>query len=357
MKKTAIAMAVVLAGFATVVQATPRDNTWYNGVAMGWSNYHDINFYGNHYRPNQGPSTKCHPGLRGFLGYQANPHLGFELGYDWLGRMANKGVIVNGSFKAHGLQLTTKLSRRISPHADLYARLGFMLWTADAMQHHSYMEFVNNRDNGIAPLAAIGVEYAITKNFATRLDYQWVNNIGDAYTIGMRPDNGLLSIGVSYRFFQNQPTRPAVSPTIISSTPVVKTERFTLKSDVLFDFNSATLKLQGQQILDKLYQELKSMDTKDDSVVVLGFTDRMGSKKYNQKLSEQRAHSVIEYLVLKGIPTDKISVHGMGKSNPVTGNTCNNVKGHKALINCLAPDRRVEIKIKGFKQVITKTQV
>ncbi len=39
-----------------------------------------------------------------------------------------------------------------------------------------------------------------TPEIATRLEYQWTNNIGDANTIGTRPDNGLLSLGVSYRF-------------------------------------------------------------------------------------------------------------------------------------------------------------
>lgn len=41
MKKTAIAIAVALAGFATVAQAAPKDNTWYAGAKLGWSQYHD----------------------------------------------------------------------------------------------------------------------------------------------------------------------------------------------------------------------------------------------------------------------------------------------------------------------------
>ena len=47
MKKTAIAIAVALAGFATVAQAAPKDNTWYAGAKLGWSQYHDTGFYGN----------------------------------------------------------------------------------------------------------------------------------------------------------------------------------------------------------------------------------------------------------------------------------------------------------------------
>ena len=44
MKKTAIAIAVALAGFATVAQAAPKDNTWYTGAKLGWSQYHDTGF-------------------------------------------------------------------------------------------------------------------------------------------------------------------------------------------------------------------------------------------------------------------------------------------------------------------------
>lgn len=44
MKKTAIALAVALAGFATVAQAAPKDNTWYTGGKLGWSQYHDTGF-------------------------------------------------------------------------------------------------------------------------------------------------------------------------------------------------------------------------------------------------------------------------------------------------------------------------
>ncbi len=62
-----------------------------------------------------------------------------------------------------------------------------------------------------------------------------------------------------------------------------------LKSDVLFNFNKATLKPEGQQALDQLYTQLSNMDPKDGSAVVLGYTDRIGSEAYNQQLSEKRA--------------------------------------------------------------------
>lgn len=355
MKKTAIAIAVALAGFATVAQAAPKDNTWYTGAKLGWSQYHDTGYYGNNYVNNNGPTHESQLGAGAFMGYQANPYLGFELGYDWLGRMPNKGSVTNGAFKAQGVQLAAKLSYPITDDFDVYTRLGGMVWRADSTQTNPTVGRISNHDTGVSPLAAVGVEYALTKNWATRLDYQWVNNIGDAGTVGARPDNSMLSVGVSYRFGQDEAAAPVVAPAP-APAPVVETKRFTLKSDVLFTFNKATLKPEGQQALDQLYSQLSSMDPKDGSVVVLGFTDRIGSEQYNQKLSEKRAQSVVDYLVSKGIPSNKISARGMGKSNPVTGNTCDSVKGRNALIDCLAPDRRVEIDVKGIKDVVTQPQ-
>lgn len=104
MKKTAIAIAVALAGFATVAQAAPKDNTWYTGAKLGWSQYHDTGFI-----PNNGPTHENQLGAGAFGGYQVNPYVGFEMGYDWLGRMPYKGDNINGAYKAQGVQLTAKL--------------------------------------------------------------------------------------------------------------------------------------------------------------------------------------------------------------------------------------------------------
>ena len=338
MKKTAIALAVALAGFATVAQAAPKDNTWYTGAKLGWSQYHDTGFYGNGYQNGigNGPTHKDQLGAGAFLGYQANQYLGFELGYDWLGRMPYKGSVNNGAFKAQGVQLAAKLSYPIIDDLDIYTRLGGMVWRADSKANYGNGTRLSDHDTGVSPLAAVGVEYALTKNWATRLDYQFVSNIGDAGTVGARPDNTMLSLGVSYRFGQDDVVAPAPAP---APAPVVETKRFTLKSDVL-------------------YTQLSSMDPKDGSVVVLGYTDAVGSDQYNQKLSEKRAQSVVDYLVSKGIPSDKISARGMGEADSVTGNTCGYKAGRatKAQIDCLAPDRRVEIEVKGIKDVVTQPQ-
>lgn len=352
MKKTAIAIAVALAGFASVAQAAPQDNTWYAGGKLGWSQFHDTGWYDSALN-NSGSTHNSQLGAGAFGGYQVNPYVGFEMGYDWLGRMEYTGTPNSGALKAQGVQLTAKLGYPVTDDLDIYTRLGGMVWRADS----NNSQIGKNHDTGVSPVFAGGVEWAVTRDIATRLEYQWVNNIGDANSVGVRPDNGMLSVGVSYRFGQQDAAAPIIAPAPAPApAPEVQTKHFTLKSDVLFNFNKATLKPEGKQALDQMYTQLSNLDPKEGSVVVLGFTDRIGSDAYNQGLSEKRAQSVVDYLVSKGIPADKISARGMGKSNPVTGNTCDGVKAKAALIDCLAPDRRVEIEVKGSKDVVTQPQ-
>jgi OOP family OmpA-OmpF porin len=347
MKKTTIALAIAVAGFAAVAQAAPQDNTWYTGAKVSWSTYHDTGFYDNRvYNTNNHPNQL---GAGAYLGYQANRYVGFELGYDWLGNMPYRSDINgnSGAFKANGIQLTAKLGYPITNDLDIYTRLGGMTWRADVKTRGTAGAF-KDHDTGVSPLAAVGLEYAITKSVATRLDYQWVSNIGDGDSVKTRPDNSSLSLGVAYRFGQEAPVVPPVV------APSVETKRFALKSDVLFTFAKSTLRPEGKAALDDLYMQLKDLHPTGGTIAVIGYTDRIGNDKSNQVLSEKRAQSVVDYLIGKGIPSDKITARGLGEADPVTGDSCKSVKARKALIECLAPDRRVEIEVTGTREVVSQ---
>jgi len=93
------------------------------------------------------------------------------------------------------------------------------------------------------------------------------------------------------------------------------------------------------QVVGKLVQVQKL-----EVVVVTGHTDRLGSDEYNQKLSKARADAVRDYLVSKGVDRTRIETVGMGEKQPVV--QCDQ-KDMKALINCLQPNRRVEVLVKG----------
>jgi len=105
---------------------------------------------------------------------------------------------------------------------------------------------------------------------------------------------------------------------------------------VLFDFNKYTLKSEAREKLAKVsgillaYPNLK--------LQVEGYTDNIGSDEYNQKLSEERADSVREYLVSQSVTDANVSAKGLGKNDPIADNSTD--KGR-------AQNRRVELVVSG----------
>ena len=123
-------------------------------------------------------------------------------------------------------------------------------------------------------------------------------------------------------------------------------QKITLASKALFDFDKAVLKPEGKAAIDsEIISKLPGVQ-KLELVLVTGHTDPIGTQAYNQKLSERRADAVRDYLVSKGVPKDKIETLGMGKTQPIPGLVCNQ-KNFKEKVACLAPDRRVEVEVKG----------
>jgi OmpA-OmpF porin, OOP family len=128
-------------------------------------------------------------------------------------------------------------------------------------------------------------------------------------------------------------------------------EKVSLSADQLFDFDKANLKPEGKQALDDLVSKLEGV--KYDTIVVIGYADRIGSDAYNKKLSMRRAESVKSYLVNeKSIAADSVFTDGKGEANPVTGDTCKGDKKTKALVACLQPDRRVEVEVAGTRATV-----
>lgn len=107
-------------------------------------------------------------------------------------------------------------------------------------------------------------------------------------------------------------------------------------SDVLFDTGKYTIKQATQVSLAKvatilqLYPGLK--------VQVEGYTDSVGGDAYNQKLSENRANAVHDFLVQNGVPAGNVTAAGYGKADPVADN---------ATAAGRAQNRRVNLVVSG----------
>jgi OmpA-OmpF porin, OOP family len=144
---------------------------------------------------------------------------------------------------------------------------------------------------------------------------------------------------------------PPVQAAPPAPTPVtvMQSRKISFSAEELFDFDKSTLRPAGKASLDKLASGIGSASY--DSVQITGHTDRIGTKPYNQKLSERRAQSVHAYLVSKGVHDGRTTSVGMGETQPVT--KLDDCKGpvSKKLITCLQPDRRVDVEVKGSKEV------
>ena len=148
------------------------------------------------------------------------------------------------------------------------------------------------------------------------------------------------------------PKAPAPAPKVEAPPPPVPaSQRFTLSADALFDFDKTALKPEGIRKLDELADALRGKQ--HDTIVATGHTDRIGSVRYNQRLSERRAETVKKYLQSKGLDVGKITAIGKGKSEPVMKATdCRGPRMTRAAIRaCLQPDRRVDIEVSGSKAI------
>lgn len=85
--------------------------------------------------------------------------------------------------------------------------------------------------------------------------------------------------------------------------------------NIYYDYDSYTLREESKPSLDKLVKLLE--DTPGAIVQINSHTDERGKQDYNQKLSENRARSVVEYLISKGISEGRLTWKGFGFSQPV----------------------------------------
>ena len=86
-----------------------------------------------------------------------------------------------------------------------------------------------------------------------------------------------------------------------------------------FDFDQAVLRAEDKQRLDAAVAQLKTLP-EGAIIQVTGYTDSVGSEKYNQELSMRRAQAAQDYLVANGVDQKRIVLSGMGESNPIASN-------------------------------------
>jgi len=133
--------------------------------------------------------------------------------------------------------------------------------------------------------------------------------------------------------------KPAAAPAAAASK--VTQKKITLQADTLFDFDKSNLKSEGVATLNKLAQDIKKM--KLEVVIIVGYTDSVGTDAYNIALGQRRANAVKAFLTNDGgVEATRVYTESKGKADPVASN---------ATAEGRAKNRRAVIEVVGTQAV------
>ena len=176
------------------------------------------------------------------------------------------------------------------------------------------------------------------------------NNIGKGKNAALGAVLGGIVGGVAGGVIGNKMDKQAND--IMNALPGAEVERvgegikITLSENMVnFAFNSAELTSSAKTNLDKLATVL--INNPDTNINIYGHTDNKGTAQVNQKISENRANSVKNYLISKGIASSRMITMGRGFSEPIASNDTDAGR---------AQNRRVEFAITANEEMIKDAQ-
>ncbi|MBT9465038.1 OmpA family protein [Hydrogenophaga sp.] len=309
-----------------------------------------------------------------FGGYQFNRNIALEGGYYDLGKTSFSSTTPAGAFnnstRRHGLNLDLVGTLPITERFSMLGRVG----AAHGRTQSNYSGagataagVQGSRDSKTDVKVGLGVQYELNRSM-------WLRAEIERYRVKTasagRTNVDVVTVGLVFPFNRApayvaaapapyvapapapapivQAPAPAPAP-MPAPAPAPMPQRVSMSAESLFGFDASTVKPEGRAELDKFARDLSSANYQ--TVTVEGHTDRLGSDSYNQKLSEQRATAVKNYLVTSGkLDGSKISAVGKGETMPVTKpGDCKGTKRTAALVACLQPDRRVDVEVTGTR--------
>jgi OOP family OmpA-OmpF porin len=130
-------------------------------------------------------------------------------------------------------------------------------------------------------------------------------------------------------------------------------KRYNLAAELLFKFGKSDAKdllSSGEAQIVRLAGKINEEHASIETIQVLGHTDPMGSQELNQRLSQQRAQTVLNILVAAGLPANRITAKGMGDQQLVVTNCASKGLNRTDLLGCNQPNRRVEVLVRGVQE-------
>lgn len=134
---------------------------------------------------------------------------------------------------------------------------------------------------------------------------------------------------------------PQPEPQLAQQTIATPVRPSTEERKVYFEFDSSELDPDARARLDNLARQLTSGEVRD--VKIVGYADPMGTDEYNKSLSNRRARTVQNYLTERGVNTQVGELAALGATSRFAA--CEGVKERDTRINCLRPNRRVEVEV------------
>lgn len=117
--------------------------------------------------------------------------------------------------------------------------------------------------------------------------------------------------------FQDEDGCPEPGPRAIAVT--VTDTRILISERIYFEFDTDTIRLVSMPLLDQVATVIQQLDPAL-RVRIEGYTDDQGNPQYNVDLSFRRARAVVEYLVGRGVPRERLDYRGYGPQHPVAPN-------------------------------------
>jgi OOP family OmpA-OmpF porin len=336
-KKYVLPLALLACGAANA--STEAENPWYAGARLGGTHYNDFS----------GISADDKNDVAGgaFLGYKLSPALAVETGYTYLG----ESKFSTAGIEQEAIDLVGKYTWKTSDSLSIFAKAGAFYYFTGGQDALSAYD-----DQGSSATAGLGLEYMFTKNLSARLEYQYYHELKlDDAPIDIEWDTHFYGLGLVYSWGGSKPVakvkqsapvikepaiiekQPAVKPQpiiekqpvveaqpVIEEQPVVEPQPEIINSTVEiapltielpFMFDSDQLPEEYLQQLTPIAQHL--IDYPQAKLFVVGHTDSRGSEAYNQKLSEQRAALIGDYLATEfAINKSRIVEEGHGELEP-----------------------------------------
>ena len=358
--------ALGLAGLAvfTGAAAAADDAGWYGGLGAGWSKarIHDQRIKDGFSGSGLTVTTIDHDdsdlGFKLFGGRKFNKNFAVEGGYFNLGKFgytANYAATgapgtnlgnVAGKTKIQGLNLDGVGILPFTDKFSAFARLGLTYTQAKDHFNKTGPVVINDSTpskSGANYKMGLGMEYDVTRALGLRAEWERYR-VDDA--VGNKGDINMLLVGLIYKFGTGDSSpRAAAQPAYVAPVaaaapePVliivpVLTQQYCSILDIQYEINNNTVQREAEEQADTLAIFMRKYPK--TTAVIEGHTDEVGTLEANQKLSEQRAQNMVNYLVDHGkIARSRLTAVGYGETRPIGNNNTEAGKRMNRRINAL----------------------